>query len=76
MVEVMWLVRIYPFMISKKKLRFFYLYSQSKETGLTIEQITDIYVCIAISREGDWQDNLREIVEIVLNFSKRQPKKA
>lgn len=66
----MWLVKIYPFMITKKKLRFFYLYTQTKETGLSIDHIIDIYVCVAISREGKWQENLKEIVDIVLDFSK------
>lgn len=53
MVEVMWILKIYPFMISKKKLRFFYLYSQSGETGVSINDIVDIYVYIALSKEGD-----------------------
>jgi len=39
MVEVMWLVKIYPFMISKKKLRFFYLYTQGEEVGVSISDL-------------------------------------
>ena len=52
MVEVMWLLKIYPFMISKKKLRFFYLYKQNDESGIEFEDIADIYIFIALSREG------------------------
>ena len=49
----MWTLKIYPFMISKKKLRFFYLYSQKEETGITIDSLIEVYLCIAISREGE-----------------------
>lgn len=46
------MLKIYPFMISKKKLRFFYLYTQSEEIGISIADIADIYVYIALSKEG------------------------
>jgi hypothetical protein len=46
----MWMLKIYPFMISKKKLIFFFLYSQVDEVGITIKDIVDIYIFIAISR--------------------------
>jgi hypothetical protein len=52
MVEVMWMLRIYPFMVSKKQLRFFYLYSQCYQVGVGIDDIVDIYIYIALSREG------------------------
>lgn len=70
MVEVMWMLKIYPFMISKKKLRFFYLYTQSEEVGISISDIADIYIYIALSKEGSVEDNVREIVAIVADFSK------
>lgn len=70
MVEIMWLLKIYPFMISKKKLRFFYLYCQNEDTGLTIGDIADIYIYIALSREGEAEENIRQMVGIVVEFSK------
>ena len=50
MVEIMWMLRIYPFMISKKKLRFFYLYTKSSHVGISINDIADIYMYVALSR--------------------------
>jgi hypothetical protein len=52
MVEVMWSLKIYPFMVSKKQLRFFYLYSQCQKIGVSIGDIADIYIYIALSKEG------------------------
>jgi hypothetical protein len=49
----MWILKIYPFMISKKRLRFFYLYTQSSQVGITIDDIADIYMYIALAMEGD-----------------------
>ena len=70
MVEVMWALKIYPFMISKKKLRFFYLYTQSEETGITIDNLIEIYLCVAVSREGPLEQNVKEIVGMVVNYTK------
>lgn len=72
MVEAMWMLKIYPFLVNKKKLRFFYLYCQNKETGISIDLIADIYICIALSREGNLEENVKEIVDMVINFSKSQ----
>ena len=66
----MWTLKIYPFMISKKKLRFFYLYSQSEETGITLDNLIEIYLCIAASREGNVEDNIKDIVKKVVDYSK------
>jgi hypothetical protein len=66
----MWLLKIYPFMISKKKLRFFYLYCQNEDTGLTIADIADIYIYLALAREGETEENIKEIVGMVVEFSK------
>lgn len=59
-------------MISKKKLRFFYLYTQSEEIGISIADIADIYVYIALSKEGSVENNVKEIVAIVAEFSKNK----
>lgn len=53
-------------MISKKKLRFFYLYCQNEDSGLTIGDIADIYIYIALSREGEAEENIREMIGIVV----------
>ena len=36
MVEAMWSIKIYPFIISKSKLRFYFLYLSPDQCGITL----------------------------------------
>lgn len=44
------MVKVYPFMIDKKKLQFFYLYTQSHEIGVSVQDIVDIFMYIALAK--------------------------
>ena len=55
-------------MVNKSKLRFYYLYIQEEETGVNIAHIVDIFVWIALSKEGDITKNIKELIKIVTSF--------
>jgi hypothetical protein len=66
----MWMLKIYPFMISKNRLRFFFLYTQSSQVGITIDDVADIYMYVALAKEGSAEDNVKDMVAIVAEFSR------
>lgn len=72
MVEVMWMLKIYPFLASKKRLRFYYLYSQAAANALTLPQIAMVYVYLALARDLDWDQSIREVVAKVVDFSRTE----
>jgi hypothetical protein len=48
LIEVFWRLKVYPFLISKKKLKFFFLYSRTGQKGLTISDTADVLMWIAL----------------------------
>ena len=55
MTEVFWMLKVYPFLVSKKSLRFFYLYSLTRKTGITIEETADVLIYIALQQEENYR---------------------
>lgn len=68
----MWTLKIYPFMVSKKQLRFFFLYSQCQQIGVSITDIADIYIYIALAKDGPPDENIKDIIRIVTTFKGEQ----
>lgn len=68
LIDILWSLKIYPSLVSKNRIRFYFLYEQNSECGVTLKSLGDIIILIALHREGDVQDNAKAIVDKVVCF--------
>ncbi len=68
LVQVFWRLKVYPFLATKKRLKFFYLYSQSHKDGLSLNEVADVLMFISLQAQKNIRRAIVKMVNAVCSF--------
>ena len=68
--EIMWELKLYPLKISKKVLRFTYLFEKSHEYGINVENLGNLFIVLGIycGKSQNHLASMKEAIEIITGF--------
>lgn len=68
--EIMWELKLYPLKISKRVLRFTYLFEKSHEYGINVENLGNLFIVLGIycGKNENNLANMKEAIEVITGF--------
>lgn len=66
-IEVLWRLRVYPLIVNKKKLKFYFWYTSNKKEGVSLEELGDILMYISLQKE-DCMEAIGKMINLVLKY--------